>query len=383
MRRHFLKLIRPRRSRSPAENMNSSHQIQYEFPGNCVLYSFIGGKPDHLSDLSYAVLVALIVIHATTCPFTILLNLLVMIAVKTKARLQSMSNMALACLALTAVMVGLVVQPLFMAQIWNILQGETTASACSIQIAVRFFFFFFCLSSIVHLFLITLDRYIAIMRPYVYIQTITKGRVLIASSLAWAVTIIVHMALLIDKEVGRYITHAVIVSLITIIVICNMIVYREVHRHEKEITVQQVDVASRENFLSQKRAFKLTVMIIILIITSYFPVISFVELKEPLKNVVSVGTLTSIFMVVGSLAAFNSLVNPFIYCIRLRQFRVAFIELLIKKNHNEADKFESMILGLAAINFESNLRGEREEQNTNLANAIRGVEISLGGERGE
>ena len=146
------------------------------------------------------------------------------------------------------------------------------------------------------------------MRPYVYIQTITKGRVLIASSLAWAVTIIVHMALLIDKEVDRYITHAVIVSLITIIVICNVIVYREVHRHEKEITAQQVDVASRENFLSQKRAFKLTVMIIILIITSYFPVISFVELKEPLKNVVSVGTLTSIFMVVGSLAAFNSLV---------------------------------------------------------------------------
>ena len=260
---------------------------------------------------------------------------------------------------------------------------ETTASACSIQIALRFFLYFFCFSSIVHLFLITVDRYIAIMRPYTYIQTITKARVLVATALSLALTIIVHMALLIDEEVGRYIKHAVIVSLITIIVICNVIVYPEVHRHEKEITAQQVDVASRDNFLSQKRAFKLTLIIIILIITSYFPVISFVELKEPLKNVVSVGTLTSIFMVVGSLAAFNSLVNPFIYCIRLRQFRVAFIELLIKKNHNEADKFESMILGPAAINFESNLRGEREEQNTNLANAIRGVEISLGGERGE
>ena len=363
--------------------MNSSHQIQNEFPGNCVVYSFIGGKPHHLSDLSYVILFALIVIHATTCPFTVVLNLLVMIAVKTKARLQSMSNMALACLALTDVMVGLVVQPLFIAQIWNIIQGETTASPCSIQIALRFFLYFFCFSSIVHLFLITVDRYIAIMRPYTYIQTITKARVLVAAALSLALTIIVHMALLIDEEVGRYIKHAVIVSLITIIVICNVIVYPEVHRHEKEITVQQVDVASRENFLSQKRAFKLTVMIIILIITSYFPVISFVELKEPLKNVVSVGTLTSIFMVVGSLAAFNSLVNPFIYCIRLRQFRVAFIELLIKKNHNEADKFESMILGPAAISFESNLRGEREEQNTNLANAIRGVEISLGGERGE
>ena len=142
-------------------------------------------------------------------------------------------------------------------------------------------------------------------------------------------------------------------------------------------------MATKENFLSHKRAFKLTLMIITLTVISYFPGTIFIRFKEPLKNVVSLGTLTSIFMVVGSLAAFNSLVNPFIYCIRLRQFRVAFIELLIKKNHNEADKFESMILGPAAINFESNLRGEREEQNTNLANAIRGVEISLGGERGE
>ena len=104
--------------------MNSSHQIQNEFPANCVVYSFIGGKPDHLSDLSYAILAALIVIHTTTCPFTIVLNLLMMIAVKTKARTQSMSNMALACLALTDVMVGLVVQPLFIAQIWNIIQGK-------------------------------------------------------------------------------------------------------------------------------------------------------------------------------------------------------------------------------------------------------------------
>ena len=250
--------------------MNSSHQIQNEFPGNCVVYSFIGGKPHHLSDLSYVILFALIVIHATTCPFTVVLNLLVMIAVKTKARLQSMSNMVLACLALTDVMVGLVVQPLFIAHIWNIIQGETTASACSKQIALRFFFHFFCFSSIVHLFLITMDRYIAIMRPYVYIQTITKGRVLVATALSLALTIIVHVALLIDEEVGRYIKHAVIVSLITIIVICNVIVNPEVDRHEKEITAQQVGLARRENFLSQKRAFKLTLMIIILIITSYF-----------------------------------------------------------------------------------------------------------------
>ena len=319
--------------------MNSSHQIQNEFPGNCVVYSFFGGKPDHLSDLSYVILFALIVILATTCPFTILLNLLVMIVVKTKARLQSMSNNALACLALTDVMVGLVVQPLFIAQIWNIIQGETTASACSIQIASKLSSFLFCLSSIVHLSLISVDRYIAIMRPYIYLQTITKPRVLIATALAWTLTLIINTLLLIDVEMVRAIFTAVVFSVISVVVFCNMIVYREAHRQEKQIAAQQIDIATKENFLSHKRAFKLTLMIITLTVISYFPGTIFLRFKEPLKNVVSLGTLTSIFMVVGSVAAFNSLVNPFIYCIRLRQFRVAFIELLIKKNHNEADEF--------------------------------------------
>ena len=319
--------------------MNSSHQIQNEFPGNCVVYSFIGGKPNHLSDLSYVILFALIVIHATTCPFTVVLNLLVMIAVKTKVRLQSMSNMALACLALTDVMVGLVVQPLFIAQIWNIIQGETTASACSIQIASKLSSFLFCLSSIVHLSLISVDRYIAIMPPYIYLQTVTKHRVLIATALAWTLTLIINTLLIIDVEMVRAIFTAVLFSLISVVVFCNMIVYRQAHRQEKQIAAQQIDIATKENFLSHKRAFKLTLMIITLTVISYFPGTIFLRFKEPLKNVVSLGTLTSIFMVVGSVAAFNSLVNPFIYCIRLRQFRVAFIELLTRKNHNEADEF--------------------------------------------
>ena len=354
--------------------MNSSHQIQDDFPVHCVIYSFIGGKPDYLSDLPYAVLVALIVIHATTCPFAIVLNLLVMIAVKTKARLQSMSNIALACLASTDVMVGLVVQPLLIAQMVNLIQGETTTSACSIQSVTGFFITFFCFSSAVHLFLITVDRYIAIMRPYIYIQTVTKARVLIATVLAWTLSVIIHVVSLIDEELFRTIIGVVVVSLVVIIAVCNVIVYREVHRHEKQIAAQQVDVATRENFLSQKRAFKLTLTIIALLVISFLPVIIFRRLKESLERIVSFGTLACIFMAVYSLPAFNSFVNPFIYCIRLRQFRVSFIELLMQKNHHEAVEFEGKIFRTnVVVNFESNRRGKREEQHTNQANVIREV----------
>ena len=302
MRQHFEDL--GVQDGAEAEKMNTSHQFQNDFPVHCVYtYSFIDGKPDHLSDLPYAVLVALIVIHATTCPFAIVWNLLVMIAVKTKARLQSMSNITLSCLASTDVMVGLVVQPLLIAQMVNLIQGETTAGACSVQSATGFFITF-CFSSAVHLFLITVDRYIAIMRPYIYIQTVTKTRVLIATALAWTLSVIVHIVSLIDEELFRTIISVVVVSLVAIIVICNLIVYREVHRHEKQIAAQQVDVATRENFLSQKRAFKLTLTIIALLVISFLPVFIFRRLKELLKSIVSFGTLSCIFMAVYSLSAF-------------------------------------------------------------------------------
>ena len=41
----------------------------------------------------------------------------------------------------------------------------------------------------------------------------------------------------------------------------------------------------------------------------------------------------------------NSFVNPLIYYLRLRQFRVALIELLMRKNRNEAEEFERKIFG--------------------------------------
>ena len=323
--------------------MNSSHnQPQNEFPWNCVADIALG-KPVDFSNLAHGILIALIVIHAVTCPMTILLNLLVMIAVKTKVRLQSMSNIALACLASTDLMVGLVGQPLLIAMMVNLL--KTTAKACSLQTAVKFFAHFFMFASFIHLFLITMDRCIAITRPYVYIQAVTKARVLIGTALAWTLTVIIHIVFFLDHGLFEVINSVLVSALIAIILLCNVIVYREARRHEKQIASQQVDAATRENFLSQKRAFKLTLTIIAFVIISFLPMVIFRISIECLKDIVTLGTLWAIRAAASSLAVLNSFVNPLIYYLRLRQFRVALIELLMRKNRNEAEEFERKIFG--------------------------------------
>ena len=42
---------------------------------------------------------------------------------------------------------------------------------------------------------------------------------------------------------------------------------------------------------------------------------------------------------------FNSFINPIIYCVRMRQFRVAFIELLLRKSSAQAEDMELRVCG--------------------------------------
>jgi len=56
-----------------------------------------------------------IIINGISCPFTVLLNVLVIMAMKRRPRLQSNTNILLACLAATDALTGLTVQPSFIA----------------------------------------------------------------------------------------------------------------------------------------------------------------------------------------------------------------------------------------------------------------------------
>ena len=79
---------------------------------------------ERLSPEVHAVFIFRIVVNAISCPFVILLNILVIVAVKTKSRLRSKSNVSLACLSTTDLVVGLVVQPLEIVHYGFMLKGD-------------------------------------------------------------------------------------------------------------------------------------------------------------------------------------------------------------------------------------------------------------------
>ena len=82
-------------------------ECEYPFTGEIRL----SGMPP-VTKLSWILALS---VNTITCPFIILLNVLVIVAVKKKPTLQSRSNILLACLAGTDALTGLVIQPLFVA----------------------------------------------------------------------------------------------------------------------------------------------------------------------------------------------------------------------------------------------------------------------------
>ena len=141
-----------------------------------------GGIVDYNSTEARAVTVILIIMNIITAPVTSLLNGLVIIAVKTKSRLKTKSNIALACLATTDCLMGVIGQPTFIALNIVILQVDGSNTYCFIRKLSNAVVTVLGRASLLHLALIYLDRYIAIKHPYRYTNMVTTSRILCSSA---------------------------------------------------------------------------------------------------------------------------------------------------------------------------------------------------------
>ena len=123
---------------------------------------------------SVAGFIIIIIINTITCPFTVLLNLLVIKAIKSTPRLRTNSNILLACLAVTDSLTGLLGQPLFvLSKIFQLfgLSDSGTIENCYFTTAIVI-----VTASYFHLMLVTLERLIAIKFTMQYPNFITDEK---------------------------------------------------------------------------------------------------------------------------------------------------------------------------------------------------------------
>lgn len=322
--------------------MNSS----YETPASCGTGLFeTFEKRLQQPASSQAFFCFIIIINIITFPVTVVLNALVMIAVKTKSRLRATkSNILLALLASTDFLVGAAIQPPFIAVI--ILLISDHIGYCLLKFLTRALPSL-TIASLFHLALISGERYLAMKHPFAYMNIVTESRLLIASVLVYVLSFCVQFFSLVDQSILVLFSNISFALPLVFIIFCHVKVYFVIRRHQKQIAGQQVTQEARQQCVKSRKALKLTSIVPGVLLVCFIPMGVMITLSSNYaKNEITLETLFKYFLFAFSMALMNSFLNPLIYSIRIRELRVALIELMCRTaSFAEAGEIERRIFG--------------------------------------
>ena len=263
-----------------------------------------------------AIIIIIIIINTITCPCTVLLNVLVIKAVKTTPRLRTNSNILLACLAVTDALTGILGQPFFV--LWKIfllfgLSNSKTFENCYYGTVIMLL-----IASYLHLMLVTFERLVAIRFTMQYPNIITENNMKIAVLVVWIISSIwgIFEAMELDLAL-RFMSGSVTSSCIIFLCVAYFIMYRETRRHQEKIKTQQLPQEEVEKFTKENKALKTTLYVICAVLFCLLP-LCFCLIVTATGLYASCPIDLSLMQ---TFTMFNSLVNPLIYCWRQKEMR--------------------------------------------------------------
>ena len=297
---------------------------------NATMENETGGRVQPL-DFTFTVGTVLI-INSIASPFTVLLNVLVIMAVKKRPSLQNNTNILLSCLAVTDLLTGLVAQPSFV--IWKTFYVLKNAPDITAVDAVKeihnYFLRVLTISSSLQLILLTCERLLAIKytNHYSYIVRARNFKVSVLAIWSFSfITGVLRLKKAIFKDIMKLLNFFAMYSSVIFIIIAYAILYRETLRHRRRIIKQQLSQAEIERFVKENKALKTTVLVVGAIILCFLPMSIFQLLTTVFRKRNQVPLFGSdkqmeiLVIVVRTLSMLNSFVNPLIYCMRQKEMR--------------------------------------------------------------
>ena len=284
---------------------------------------------EYLTPTTSKVFLALISLEVPIALFTFLLNAMVIWAVWRKRYLRKQKSFALlACLAATDLLVGAVVLPLVIASHAVRLSSKPVCLVDTLAIAC---IFIACVVSLLHLVIISGERYVAIKHALRYETLVTTRRLTAAVGAAWAFAVFVTSAVVsttaLKGPVFIFVMFIFLPGSVALITFYQIAVFLESRRHREHILAHQTSEAAAKEILKKDKAARTTAMIVGALLLCYasapvYRVVGFVISDRVPKSL-----LVSSAFVEDLLLLCNSLINPVIYCLRTQDFRTALKEL--------------------------------------------------------
>ena len=264
-------------------------------------------------------------------PFAVLLNLLIIVAVRNRRALQKNSNILLSSMAVADLLVGAVSMPLTIALDILLLREKLSLKICKIAGANQIVLYSAVSSSFYHLTFIAWERYVAIVKWTNYKNIITKTRLKICAVVAWVLAAIaaIVVSILSVAEVDQKVIAGLsifsaskTVLCVAIIGYCYITLYLYV-RKRKNNEINQV--SARANAKLEKSIAKATGTVTAALLVSYVPSIIVLFLGDAVPFL----RTSSYFRWSELLIQMNSFFNPIVYCFAMnRTFRNEVLEMI-------------------------------------------------------
>ena len=276
-------------------------------------------------------------LNALFAVIAILGNCVVFAAFYRYELLRTPSNLLLLCLSFCDLLVGLVTQPLFAAETG--LVAANSSAACSLKDLYVIFLFTFSSSSMLHVCLISVERFIAIFYPFKHQRFLTKKAVVIFSVVFWISWTL--LTVFTRREHGGgligYSRLAFVIFSALVVLVINLRLWLEARKHSRRIrnalplpTLSAPATSSEGSRESQaaiakaardSKAAKTIFLITGVLIACNLPLIAtFIARKfYGLRG----RAVTLLWFAANTIVLVPAILNPVIYCWRRRDIRVS------------------------------------------------------------
>ena len=262
-------------------------------------------------------------LNAPLLLLSIIGNSLVLAAISRTPSLRSPSTVFLCGLAVSDLLVGLLVQPVYIA--YQITPGLYRAASTLFGIA--------CGVSLCTMTAISLDRFLALHYHMRYSNMMTDKRALYSLAGIWFICIAVSGLSLWMKSPAALAVGVAICFFISSFSYIKM--YQIVRRHQLQILAQQQTVQNAEQNLDIVRSKKSAInsfIYYICMIMCYSPMFIFM-----IAHAISPTLRSKKFSLASTIVFMNSSVNPILYCWRLRELRTAVLKTLRKTLRQQSE----------------------------------------------
>ena len=262
------------------------------------------------------VVIANCILNAPLMLLSIIGNALVLVAILRTPSLRSPSVIFLCNLAVSDLLVGLVVQPVYVA-------AEIAITVRALLQAAKLMGFAGFGVSLTTMTAITVDRFLALHYHLQYPNLMTTSRAIYTIVTIWCIITLFSFSILWSPSIYFFLAAVGITICLLVCLVCFIKIYRIVRRHQLQIQVQQQAVDNltdtNNNHIRQSTKSAKSIFIYFLVMILCYTPLFFVHIISAINisNSIILWTfpITAAFM--------NSSINPLLYCWRIPELRTA------------------------------------------------------------